>query len=147
MTDFTTKVGLPARTWYGVSNYGNWWCGYVQIPEGHVLYGVPYNEDAPDSLAEAVRLVSEGPVGDRGIMDILCMSFRGEDEKFRAGELFDVHGSVTFSGEFGAPLTGFWYGFDCHHYQDDESTQNEAYVMRQCESLAQQILAIGEMAK
>ena len=70
-------------------------CGYVRIPEGHPLHGISYNEEIPAALEYRGKEIMDEPVGKRGPIDVLCMAGRGA----RSGDLFDVHGSVTFSGE------------------------------------------------
>ena len=66
------------------------------------------------------------------------MSARG----LRAGDLFDVHGSITFSGEF-RDDRGFWYGFDCGHHGDSPHVQDSAYVRAECERLAEQMVRLA----
>lgn len=107
-----------------VRNYAGAWCGYVAVTSDHPLYGVPYDE---------------------------CPSF-------------NVHGGLTFSGfcatqdkehgichivEPGEDDKVWWFGFDCHHYQDDApgySNINEKaeyrtleYVRDECAQLAAQL--------
>lgn len=74
--------------WVVVSNHMGIRCGYVRVGPGHPLYGKGYDE-----------------VYDCG---------------FDGG---NVHGGLTFSeadvscGKGGAD-DGWWFGFDCGHYQD-----------------------------
>jgi hypothetical protein len=116
-------------------------CGYVRIPADHPLYKVDYSALVPQALIDAREKVLQEPIGKRGIIDVLCM---GSDAEMRSGVLFNVHGGITFSGPFrdGDP-TDFWYGFDCGHCDDNNDRCNAAYVRGECESLAQQIVALG----
>lgn len=57
--------------------------------------------------------------------------------------VFDVHGSLTYSGEAGkypAEGEGWWFGFDCAHSGDDfEFGRPLEYVVDNCEKLARQL--------
>lgn len=110
-------------------------CGYVRIPEGHPLHNVAYNEEIPPSLQWRAEEIMNEPVGKRGAIDLFCMAGRGP----RAGDLFDVHGSVTFSGKRND--SGFWYGFDLGHAGDEETgiSQDDDYAKQECASLAAQL--------
>lgn len=114
-------------------------CGYVRIPEGHPLHGVSYNEPLPAALQEKGKEVLEGPIGKRGPIDVFCMAGRGS---LHAGDLFDVHGSVTYSGE--REGAGFWYGFDLGHLDDHETGIDEdaEYAKTECARLATQLAAL-----
>lgn len=127
-------------------------CGYVRIPDGHPLHGVEYSAEMPEALKPLKDAVMECPVGKRGAIDVLCMAF---GSAFRPGQLFDVHGSVTFSGEL-RNQTGFWYGFDCAHAGDlcpamearygrdwDSVYRDMEFVKAECESLANQIAQVA----
>lgn len=124
--------------------------GYVRVPVGHALHGVAYNTPCK-TLDPAMELVKEGPIGNRGVIPIFCYS---PDETAKAEMVFDVHGSLTYSGDgkFFDPedKDGHWFGFDCGHAGDAQIEPlpyfgNEGivrsldYVVDECESLARQI--------
>lgn len=127
-------------------NHSGAWCGYVKLPESHPLHGVEYCAEVPEGLQHAATEVLNGTAGKRGPISIFCMIGRGPV----AGDLFDVHGSVTFSGE--REGEGFWYGFDCGHIDDLVPSMPEhiregeyrtlEYVRAECASLAKQLLAL-----
>jgi hypothetical protein len=127
-------------------------CGYVRLPEGHPLHDVPYNAEVPQALQKAKDALMEQPVGKRGAIDVFCMAGRGA----RSGDLFDVHGSITYSGDLKRD-GGFWYGFDCSHcddlspglarhyprsFADDLQYRDIEYVKAECVSLAKQLAAM-----
>lgn len=138
------KTGLACHI---CRNHSGALCGYVRIPEGHPLHGVSYSADLPQALVPLKDSVMEGTVGKRGAIDVFCMA----GGLFHAGNLFDVHGGVTYSGEF--KEGGFWYGFDCSHCDDlspkytDYGMHGEyrgiEYVKAECASLAKQIKQVA----
>lgn len=141
--NWTSETGLDCHIY--PCNFGNGryhLCGYVRIPEGHPLHGVDYSCPVPQSLIEARERVLQEPVGKRGIIDVFCM---GSGAEMRSGVLFNVHGGITFSGQFRAikDAPGFWYGFDCGHHGDNNDRCDSAYVRAECESLARQLAALG----
>ena len=121
-------------------------CGYVLIPEWHPCHGVCYSEPNP-ALAEAWKEAQAGEIGKRGIISVL-IAVGSNNEAPRADAVFNVHGSVTFSGDLPG-LDGFWYGFDCAHCDDATSFsphgihRTEEYVVAECESLAAQLKEIA----
>lgn len=104
-------------------------CGYVGVPESHPLYGVPYNKPH-ESTTRLWEKVKEGEIGKRGTIPVFCLGFSNEDELPSPEIIFDVHGSLTFSGfchkdsknESNICHTGndnpYWFGFDCSHAWD-----------------------------
>lgn len=141
-------------------------CGYVGLPKSHPLYGVGYGAYHPalDALWGATK---EGPIGDRGIIPILCAMFREADEVQPTPELvFDVHGSITYAnGGDDYPIESdlWWYGFDCAHADDandltlitdehlraiyaefgnDGVVRDLAFVVAECEKLAAQLASM-----
>ena len=117
-------------------------CGYVKIPETHILHNVDYCEKSPAFFIEYQKIL-ESPTGKRGVLECLTA-----DKKIpRPCDLFDVHGSLTFSGKLPG-IDGFWYGFDCAHYGDSTAwtscgeKRTPGYVHEECESLAQQIISL-----
>ncbi len=153
--DWTTESGLRAVALINIWTEGNKprkanRNGYVRVPVGHALHGVAYNAPCK-TLDPAMELVKEGPIGNRGVIPIFCYS---PDETAKAEMVFDVHGSLTYSGDgkFFDPedKDGHWFGFDCAHAGDAQIEPlpyfgNEGivrsldYVVDECESLARQI--------
>lgn len=112
-------------------------CGYVEVPAGHPLYGVAYDQNCralPGPAAEGE------PVGNT------------------PAAIIDVHGGLTYSGRgsegYPAESSGWWFGFDCLHLGDttidplpglDYKTgepRSEEYVVEECERLAAQIVSM-----
>ena len=57
----------------------------------------------------------------------------------------EVHGELTFRGSlkhFNPDLKGFFYGFDTGHAFDTPEKQDLAYCIKECESLAEQLIKI-----
>lgn len=94
-------------------------CGYVEVPQGSILHGKEYGDELPE-LAHLVNI--ETPVGDRGIFPIMIAASRGGDHAFTTPDtFFEVHGSITYSGENPGPIAmvgEWWFGFDCGHCDD-----------------------------
>lgn len=64
----------------------------------------------------------------------------GEDyEEF--GVCIDVHGGLTFSGTL-RDVDGYFFGFDCAHYDDDPSIQDEEYTLNECKKLVDQLIEL-----
>lgn len=149
--DWTTKAGLRAI----IVLYGGHHCGYVELPKDHPLVGVGYNDESP-ALEKLWKKVQEGEIGKRGVIPIFC-----SDGKARPAVVFDVHGSITFSGMLSyANNDNWWYGFDCLHdgdkSLDDESGygvfhdgvfRDEVYVTEECENLARQVMEVTCLSK
>jgi hypothetical protein len=140
-------------------------CGYVGVNGDHCLNGLGYNSPVPENLKFKVDEVLNGPVGKRGFIDILC-NIGGEQQ---VGFLFDVHGSITYSGkEENYPVhneDGMWYffGFDCMHCDDGRDfgsmlkygfkihggrwllgiARSKKYVLDECYRLAEQFDNLG----
>ncbi len=141
--------------------HGKHLCGYVEIPKTHILHKLTYRDQVPQLIQWKADQVLQQPIGERGIFTLFMMAFGGR-EKLEVEALFDVHGSLTFSGEL-SDRVGKWYGFDCAHsgdlspgYQEtlmdicpellinryDEYRDME-YVKMECECLALQIKELG----
>ena len=58
-------------------------------------------------------------------------------------EDIDVHGGLTFSGEF-EDVDGFLLGFDCNHAWDDPGVQDEEYTLSECKKLVDQLIEIDK---
>lgn len=125
-------------------------CGYVEVPEGHPLYGVEYSQetDALNFNPEEIELGKRSP--------ILALTAGKADGSIRHSPeiAFNVHGSLTYSnsGKRGYPIKsdGWWFGFDCSHFNDGSMdpdmqsffsgpVRSLEYVIEECESLANQI--------
>jgi len=123
-------------------------CGYVQVPEGHPLHGLSYSADLPEALAPLADAVLHGPIGKRGAIEVFCIAAGGG--KLDVGGLFDVHGSITFSGDL-LGRDGHWFGFDCAHSGDlspgydygDGVYRTFEYVKAECASLAKQLQQVA----
>lgn len=92
------------------------------IPKDHILHGLNYSDPAPKIEKE---WVGEQLVGKRGIIDLLI---HAKDERPSISVVFDVHGSLTFSGDRYSD-GAWWLGFDCAHSGDlrDPSIQSEEF--------------------
>lgn len=140
--NWTSETGLNCEIYpcrFSSSRYHL--CGYVEIPADHPLFGVDYSDTVPASLAKAKDDVLQQPIGKRGVIDVFCMS--ADPAGMRAGILFDVHGGITYSRKHKDGT--FWYGFDCGHCDDNPITQDSAYVRRECESLARQLVGFAKI--
>jgi hypothetical protein len=137
-------------------------CGYVAVPQGHVIHGLDCSDKLPDVLTGAESDVRQQAVGKRGVIDILCWAASGE---MHVGMLFNVHGSLTWSGPMNDDKEKrWWLGFDCAHAGDlspgrsgllkrmpfsrpHEVYRTFAYTKSEVESLAKKLSAIDEYAR
>ncbi len=128
-------------------------CGYVEVPRGHPLYGIRYNEATtviPQEWVERQSLGKKSPVL---LMTAGVGALHGETLARRPDVAFDVHGGLTFSGDGleGYPVlsAGWWFGFDCLHWGDGYIdavphtisrgvVRTSEYVSGECERLAEQ---------
>lgn len=94
-----------------------WRCGYVGIPLGHPLYKKEFYDylDIPSSDFDDEKL------GKRGILTLFLAAL-DDDERIRMDFYFNVHGSLTYSGDndgtYPVESNLWWIGFDCAHYRD-----------------------------
>ena len=151
--DWTTKSGLRA---VGILIPDMHRCGYVGVPKEHPLYGLESRDPLPSTLMAEWEQAKEQPVGNRGVMDIFMMAVDGED--VRVGYLFDVHGSITYSGgmpDYPAESDGlWWFGFGCDHcndgsldphllmYNTGKPVRSAVFVKQECERLADQLAKV-----
>jgi hypothetical protein len=152
--DWTTKAGLRAVVI--MTDLGHR-CGYVGIPKEHPLYGVSYNEQTP----VLQPLNDETVIGKRGSISVLMAAVHGMENTNSPGMVFDVHGSLTFSGtgkgEYPVKSDLWWFGYDCGHAGDapapgsrmaqfrsgmDEVHRTLEYCIGECESLALQLAGV-----
>lgn len=162
--DWTTESGLRAVVIMSDSGHH---CGYVGVPAAHPLHGVGYSVQTPalNAPEDGEPVGKRGALS--LICAALAPEDQG---RMQSPEMvFDVHGSLTYSGgseKYPAPSDGlWWFGYDCAHYGDAKSPEacarsrerypNEPilwyseydgtfrdlpYCVRECESLARQIV-------
>ena len=127
-------------------------CGYVEIPQGHYLYGKSYIDPIYE-LAKFNEQVLEGGVGKLGSIPMFLFATRKDNEEpMSADILFDVHGGITYSGKLTnneSPSQCFdWaIGFDTAHFNDDETTQTHEYCESECKRLIDQLVIFDEGLK
>ena len=168
--DFISKEGLRC---VGLAlTYGHR-CGYVAIPEGHVLYGVRYVDTLPEAVTFVTEELMKGEdISHRGVIPVFIAALSGNMN--RLDVVIDVHGSLTYSkgGEVSYPVPStekvWWFGFDCAHSGDgldfsimdkqvkdaysagyrfysEGPVRSKEYVEQQCKLLARQLWYIGQM--
>jgi hypothetical protein len=124
-------------------------CGYVGIPKGHILFGKGYSENIPE-LKPLYKKALKGNIGKRGAFPIFISMLQDKKDKKMSMEIiFDVHGSVTFSGgdeKYFEPEL-WWIGFDTAHAGDSPEKQNEEYCTIECENLAEQLKEVEKYGK
>ena len=116
---------------YAQRNAMKAWCGYVQVPEGHALFGADYSSRWQSSY-------------DNSTVSLDC--------------ILQCHGGITYAGPsyWTDPRTGWWLGFDCSHTGDltpyDEfhgwsysggTYRTLSYMQQQCRELTAQIAAFN----
>lgn len=146
--DWMTKAGYRAVVIMSTDRTENHRCGYVGVSKDHPLFGLGYS----DKSAALRPANDDEEIGDRGAMTLL---FGAVDEKYREriDFIFDVHGSLTFSGngkEGAYPVQSdlWWFGFDAAHHGDDmEGGRSLAFMAYQCERLADQFTSRVIFAK
>ena len=168
--DFISKEGLRC---VGLALTHGHRCGYVAVPEGHVLYGVRYGDTLPEAVAFVTEELAKGEdISHRVVIPVFIAALSGNMN--RLDVVIDVHGSLTYSesgeGNYPAPSTEkvWWFGFDCGHYGDgkdfsimDDSTRemcnegfryifegpirSKEYVEKHCRLLARQLWYINSM--
>jgi len=143
-------------------------CGYVRIPSKHYLYGKHYG----DQLKIRLKDLKNEPIGKRGAIPIFASILKDDDDRVSMDVLFDVHGSITFSGK-GKEMVwnkpGYWIGFDCAHCDDGKDPElmgekekelhhkysiptgggvrTREYVEQECKNLIDQIIKYFEEEK
>ena len=129
--EWVTKAGYRAKIILNGYKDNRWYCGYVEVPTEHPLYGLAYSDKMPAGYS----LPEKTPIGKRGIISVMCVVDLSAPS---IDVFFDVHGSITYSGSMGKSGE-WWFGFDCNHVYDTIESCDEAYVKRECESLARQL--------
>ena len=107
-------------------------CGYVGIPINHVLYEEKHNKEV-EYLSDLKEVLSKSEIGKRGIIDVLIFNYK---DGVSPVDLFDVHGSLTYSENNPYPINiwynfqlnyrskatvfyhPWWFGYDCGHSGD-----------------------------
>ena len=169
--DFISEEGLRC---VGLALTRGHRCGYVAIPEGHVLYGVRYDDTLPEAVAFVTEKLMKGEdISHRGVIPVVTAALSGNMN--RLDVVIDVHGSLTFSEpsdetNYPAPSTEkvWWFGFDYEHSGDGKdfsimdartrelyesspflffegTVRSKEYVEQQCKLLARQLWYIGQM--
>ena len=131
------EAGLDCLVLRMISSWGLWHCGYVRIPEGTALHNVGYSEPVTPALETVKEAVLKGPVGKRGSIPSFLIAMGKSPD---AGDLIDVHGSVTFSGALRGQ-EGYWWGFDVNHSGDEETglSADPSFAEEQTRSMAKQL--------
>lgn len=135
--EWITEAGLKARV-YRVDHGGpSWLCGYVRVPPNHPLHGVGYAEP---TLAIQPEWILEQEIGKRSPVTIFTAGVKalhGEEVARTPELLFNVYGSLTWSGTMPDDPEGWWFGFDSAHPGEELSVSD---MIEECESLASQIV-------
>jgi len=155
--DWITKAGLRAVVVIVRASGCAWRCGYVEVPKDHPLYGVEHDRPTskiPYEFVEKVKLGKKSPIL---VLTAGVGALEGEELRRSPDVLFDVHGGLTYSGpgSDGYPVEsdGWWFGFDCAHFNDayiecppnypqfpGAKVRSLEYVVEECERLAQQLV-------
>ena len=120
------------------------WCGYVGVDKTHPLYEVEYCIETP-ILTEIGEKAMLKPLGDRSIITAFIAAMRPQTGLYRPDEVFDVHGSLTFSRRFKKDEELWWFGFDCAHLDDNPIRCNQQFAEAQCEKLAEQLAEVQKL--
>lgn len=128
-------------------------CGYVRVPEAHVLHGMDHSSRIRWDQEEDVELAYHD------IEQLIArIGVTGEDMGPRLKVVVQVHGSLTYAG----PLRdeeGWWFGFSCDHNRDRcpslpsnmvapcDVYRDFSYVEHQCRQLAEQLAEIKTLAE
>jgi len=122
------------------------YCGYVSVPKEHPWFGVSYSDKVIVPEAVMSRPIDVDKVG---AINLFCTTLTDEDKEANRLDLVlavDVHGGLTYAGADG----DLWqFGFDCAHAGDARFPgdpngvwRDEAYVVGECKSLADQLVAV-----
>ena len=150
--EWVTRVGYKAVCIWQSMGFR---CGYVAVPPDHVLYGVGYHG------CHKVVYAFANP--DEPIPDEFDQSWAKYRYTSQPAYVINVHGGLTFSterdeigndGTITYPVPSrecWWFGFDCGHVGDGQfgfggEIRSLAYVVNECESLANQLYAIQVFA-
>lgn len=137
--------------------------GYVAVPEGHPLYGIPYQQPAPILQARLDKLRSI-PLDQIDLTMPRIIALLGWKEITPTPDIvLSCHGGITYADTsddslLEVPKTQWVFGFDCEHLHDyapalapltsgfdrDAVYRDIDYVMSECKYLAQQLKEIGD---
>ena len=158
--DWTTEAGLRAIALIitradGTKSHR---CGYVEVAADSELYGKEYNEQLPCITQEAVDTTTIGEKSPILILTAVCGS---DDEGNLIRRSLDVlincHGGLTFAGKIKDQGDSWFFGFDCHHYEDGELEEDSRFpqfypreyeakslefVVYNCECIAKQLVQL-----
>lgn len=122
---------------------GSHHCGYVKIPDGHVLHGASGSDCIPTKVCEDLGLGDTGGAKERvPWISVFCNSVN--DGLISLDCVLTCHGGITYAGDLNGKGE-WWLGFDCAHSGDrtkwspDGVFRSAEYVQGECERLAQQI--------
>ena len=136
---------------YAQRNHLKAWCGYAQVPEGHVLFSADHSSRWRCDRSE-LTINNHGPIA------ILIEALHENDGAASLDVILQCHGGITYAGPsyWTNPRTGWWLGFDCSHSGDltpyDEfhkwsssggTYRTLSYVQEQCRELAAQIASFN----
>lgn len=156
--DFITEAGLRAVV---ITTDLGHRCGYVAVTDKHPLHGMAYSDKIQGIDADAL------PVGKQGAIPLIIQAL-GDTPGVGIDVLFDVHGSITYTGGGQYPVENdenlWWFGFDAAHAGDardpalmdekqrqlyerlgilgdaDGDVRSCDYMMNECERLARQLV-------
>lgn len=160
-SEWMTAAGLRAYALRHPS-FGHW-CGYVEVPKDHPLFGVGIGEESP-ALAAALERRKEQPIGEHPSFAVMLAAVFGGGVKPSPAIVFSVHGGITFADAAywtGGDPNSWWFGFDCGHCDDvspgmlkyglamlgedamrGQEYRELAYVFAECERLAEQLAQV-----
>lgn len=122
--------------------FGEHYCGYVNIPDEHPWCGVQTFEHHESGPKPATRDLEREKFATW--TDWYRAQEKPEDYCDRLESQIDVHGGLTFAGQFNPDFAqGWWMGFDCNHLHDWSRGWDVDSVSFQVEKLADQVLAAG----
>lgn len=130
-------------------------CGYVRVPEGHVLHGVDYSSESP-ALATALEELKQQPMPDNPSFGVMLGCLSGELNA-TPEIVLDVHGGITYAKDHQPKESsdgGWWFGFDCAHLGDlsplmgfdmgGDVYRDMEYVTNEANRLADQLAALAK---
>lgn len=137
-------TGYPCCVWR--NRHSGHLCGYVAVPEGHILHGRHYTDEVP-ALAALLDARLNAPLPQTPGLALMLGALTGTLSP-RPDHAFNVHGGITFAGKMRHDDVGrWWFGFDCNHGGDEAPRfayqggiyRDFAYVERECAALALQL--------
>lgn len=136
------------------------WCGYVAVPPEHPWFGKTYSYE----ILPTEDMLGPRDMNDHGPIDLFCMALSGKkpEEALSISLALRVHGGITYAGDKLPTVDKtdgqWWFGFDCAHSGDlvpgmleygpahkGDIYRDQQYVVAECQSLAAQLVKIGEI--